>query len=195
MQKSINNFRNPGLYISDRKMVRTVLNNLFEGVIITDNSGKFLFFNNVAKKIIGLGSKKIMPSEWKKIYGCYLTDKKTPYLPENLPLARALKGEEVFNEQIFIRNKKKSEGVFISASAVPIKNEEGETIAGAVILRDVTDTMQMNERVKISEKRVTAQLQGIPTPVFIWKKSGDEFILIGFNDAAVKLTDEMINKH
>ncbi len=39
--------------------LETVINSLADGVIITDKEGNFLFFNPVAEKILGIGSRDI----------------------------------------------------------------------------------------------------------------------------------------
>jgi PAS domain-containing protein len=51
--------------------MRAILNSLNEGVIVADQDGKFLLFNPVAERILGIGPRDIQPSEWTSVYGCY----------------------------------------------------------------------------------------------------------------------------
>ena len=106
-------------FIKGRDPLQAVLNSLTDGVIVSDMKGEFLFFNPAAEKILGIGSRDIAQSNWTSVYGCYRTDKTTPYPSEELPLARAIRGEEIVDEHIFIRNPERTEGVWISISASP----------------------------------------------------------------------------
>ncbi len=128
--------------IREIETVFATLNSLSEGMIITDKDGKFIFFNPVATKILGIGLKNITPEKWTSVYGCYYPDKRTPYPPEKLPLALAINGESIHDDRIFIRNPEKPEGVFISVDASPVRNSQGSIIGGSVIFRDISDTIK-----------------------------------------------------
>ena len=118
---------------------RVALDSLAEGVIIADQDGKFLSFNPMAEKILGIGSIDLSPDEWSTVYGCFQRDQVTPYSPEQLPLARAIRGEQVIEEVIFIRNAEQPDGVWISASGTPLMDTAGLVRGGVVILRDITE--------------------------------------------------------
>lgn len=130
------------------KTLRTILNSLAEGVIISDKDGKFLFFNHVAKKILGRGPKNVLRTDWTSVYGCYYPDKVTPYPSEQLPLARAIRGEKIANELLFIKNPRKPEGIFISVSASPLRDPSGSVLGGTIIFRDITEIKQHEERLQ-----------------------------------------------
>ncbi len=87
-------------------------------------------------------------TNWSLVYGCYKRDKITRYPTEQLPLTRALKGEEVKDELIFIKNSKQSNGIWISISASPLRDESGTIMSGIIIFRDVTERRQDLEELK-----------------------------------------------
>lgn len=118
---------------------RVAIDSLAEGVIIADQDGKFLSFNPIAEKILGIGSRAVSPDEWTSVYGCFQRDQVTPYPPEQLPLARAIRGERVIEEVIFIRNSEQPDGVWISASGTPLMDAVGSVRGGVVILRDISE--------------------------------------------------------
>ena len=130
------------------KTQRAVLNSLAEGVIITDKGGKFLFFNQAAERILGIGSKNASPAEWASVYGCYYPDKITLYPPEQLPLAQAMRGKVISSELVFIKNSERPKGVYISISASPLKGTDGLVSGGTIVFRDVTESMQNEEQLK-----------------------------------------------
>ncbi|OGO18180.1 MAG: hypothetical protein A2Z14_18970 [Chloroflexi bacterium RBG_16_48_8] len=119
-------------------ILRAILNSLAEGVIVADQEGRFMFFNPAAERILGIGSKSISLEEWTGVYGCFRTDRITPYPSMELPLARSIRGETVLDEVIFIRNSEQLEGIWISTSSNPLFDSKGEVNGGVVIFREVT---------------------------------------------------------
>jgi len=120
-------------------ILRSILIGLAEGVIVADMEGRFTFFNPAAERILGIGLKSITLEEWTEVYGCFRTDKKTPYPSMDLPLARSIRGETVLDEVIFIRNSEQPEGIWISTSSNPLFNSRGEVDGGVVIIREVIE--------------------------------------------------------
>ena len=122
----------------ENNILHSVINSLSEGVIVADETGRFLFFNPAAQKILGIGSQNVPVDEWTSLYGCYYPDKITPFPSDQLPLVRAIRNETVMDEILFIRNEKKPHGIYINISASPIHNSHGEIRGGVVIFRDIT---------------------------------------------------------
>jgi PAS domain S-box-containing protein len=124
-------------------ILRATFKSLSAGIIVCDPQGTFVFSNPEAERILGMLPEAVSPSEWTPGYGCYCADMVTPYPPERLPLARAMRGEEVLHELIFIQNPRQSAGVWISASARPFTDRAG-TIRGAVVVfHDITDAQDV----------------------------------------------------
>lgn len=141
-------------FIDTKESLEAVLNSLTDGVIVANLKGEFMFFNPAAAKILGMGSRKITQSNWASVYGCYKVDRITPYPSKQLPLARAIRGEEIIDELIFIKNPKRKKGVWISISASPLKNKNGELYGGIIIFRDVTKIVKEHNRLKLFESGV-----------------------------------------
>ncbi|MCJ7553802.1 MAG: PAS domain S-box protein, partial [Ignavibacteriaceae bacterium] len=178
----------------ENKTLRTILDSLAEGVVVADKDGKFLFTNPVAKKLVGVGQKDVNPTEWASAYGTYYSDGITPYPSQHLPLARAIKGEEVANEIIFIKNPEQPDGLYINVSASPLKDAEDSVKGGTIIIRDITDSKLAEMELKKSEERLKAVFKGFPIPSYIWQRIEDDFILIDHNDAADVFTNGLIKK-
>ena len=49
---------------TDADAVKAVIESMIDGVVVVNRDGKFLFFNRVAEKILGMGSIDSPPSEW-----------------------------------------------------------------------------------------------------------------------------------
>ena len=84
--------------------------------------------------------------EWAEIYGTYYPDRKTPMKTEDLPLIRAIfGGESTDEEDLFIRNQNRPEGVYIRVSGRPLLDGVGGVRGGVIIFRDVTEHLLAEE--------------------------------------------------
>lgn len=171
--------------------MRAILNSLNEGVIVADQDGKFLLFNPVAERILGIGPRDIQPSEWTSVYGCYRTDKVTPFPPEELPLTRAILGEEVNDELIFIRNPEQPEGVWISVSSGPMLDATGSAIGGVVLFGDVTQRQDALEKYA----RFARAVEQTADSIIITDKNGIiEYVNPGFEATTGYSREEALGK-
>jgi PAS domain-containing protein/ActR/RegA family two-component response regulator len=135
-----------------RQVLQFILASIPDGVVVADSTGKFLLFNPAAEAITGMGLTDSRPNEWSQIYGCYLPDKVTPFPTDELPLVRAIRGEEVNDVEIFLRNAIVPEGLSITVSARPVLDESGTCIGGVVVFRDITQRKRVEEfRDEVSE--------------------------------------------
>ncbi|MCJ8165531.1 PAS domain-containing protein [Pontibacter sp. E15-1] len=128
--------------------LKTVIANIGEGVIVANRQGKFILFNKNAEEILGVGAAEVSIPDWTSAYGVYKLDGKTVFPPEELPLARALKGEITDSVEMLIKNERYPNGRYISVTGRPIKNEEGEITAGVVDFRDVTQIKLLEQTIK-----------------------------------------------
>ncbi len=119
-------------------LMESIFNSISDGVVVADANGDFTIFNPSAEKIIGLGAVETTPDEWSDNYGLFFPDRVTPFPSDELPLALALRGETSDDIEMFVRNPKVPDGVFISVSGRPIRDETGTDKGGVAVFRDVT---------------------------------------------------------
>ena len=120
------------------QLTNTIFNSISDGVIAADASGTFTIFNPSAERILGIGPIDKPIDKRSEHYGLFFPDKETLFPANELPLARALKGQASDEVEMFVRNPKVPEGVFISVSGRPLQGEEGIEKGGVVVFRDVT---------------------------------------------------------
>ena len=125
------------------ELMETTFNSISDAVIIADETGEPIYVNPSVKRIAGTD---IHPNKWPEQYGFFHLDRETPIKPEDRPLYRAVfHGEITENEDIFIRNENRPDGVYLRMNACPLRNETGEIRGGVVTFRDVTDQMIAEE--------------------------------------------------
>lgn len=173
----------------DSAAERIALDSLADGVIIADQDGRFLSFNPMAERILGIGSRDVSPQEWTTVYGCYYKDQVTPYPPDQLPLARAIRGEQVTEEVIFIRNPEQPDGVWISVSSTPLMDPAGLVHGGVVILRDITEHQRAIEKAM----QLAMAVEQTADSILITDKQGViEYVNPGFEATTGYSRDEAI---
>lgn len=123
---------------SSAKLLQDVLDSLTDGVVVADLQGRFVQFNPAAERILGLGPLGVPSSEWSPSYGCFREDMVTPFPSEELPLARAIKGETVHDCAVYVRHAGVPGGVWLSINASPIRDEAGRLAGGVAVFRDET---------------------------------------------------------
>lgn len=157
----------PALLQKNTEIFKTALNSLSDGLVISDLSGQFLLFNPAAEKILGVGARSLNPSEWADAYGCFLPDKVTPFPADRLPLIRALQGEKIDDELIYIKNPEQPSGKWISVSGKPLMDEKRAVCGGMVIFRDISERKITEESLYTTSLRLSALTENQQSGILI----------------------------
>jgi PAS domain S-box-containing protein len=128
-----------------KDMLQLILASVADGVVVADTNGKFLLFNAAAERFIGIGAVDASPDQWSHQYGSFLPDGVTLFPAEELPLVRAMRGQNVDDVELFIRNPNVPEGRLLSITGRPLKGEDGSLKGGVVVLHDITERKRAEE--------------------------------------------------
>jgi len=71
----------------------------------------------------------------------------------------------------------------------------GEVVGYRGILIDITERKRNEVAVRLSEERFRALYRGSPLPTYTWQWNGADFVLIDYNEAACKITDDEIRSY
>lgn len=149
-----------------QQLLRSALTALAEGVCIVDAGGTLVHSSPYAEQLFGAGGMAPAPSQEKSPW-LFHSDEQTPFPIDQLPIAQALKGEEVREVDMFIRNENVPQGRHVRCDGIPLRDEQGLIIGGMSLVRNVDKARRSEEekRGKLNEeleRRIaerTAQLE------------------------------------
>ena len=157
LEKTIGELREQG------ELMEAMFNSVSDGVVVTDTEGEFLFVNPRAEKMVGMGATDTPSDQWSETYGTYYPDGERLFPSEELPLARAMRGEPVDDVELLIRNQERPEGVNISVSARPLLDGGDVLKGGMIVLRDITALKRTETELKQTVHRLQIQARLMET--------------------------------
>ena len=125
----------------DGRLLHVILEQMAEGVLVAERSGKFKYFNPQAEALLG-SRPSLKPEQWTRHYGTHSLDEDgvlqpTPY--HRVPMYRALRGERVDNEELFLKRPDPRDGIWLSVNSRPLQSESGEALGAVSVCRDITN--------------------------------------------------------
>jgi PAS domain S-box-containing protein len=128
-------------------MLRSVLDNMAEGLIAADRDGRFLIWNDAAKKLMGGDATNLPIEQWSPHYQVFLPDGTTPYPPDRLPLVLALRGESV-KVELIVQHPETLGQRFIEVAARPLSDGQGSLCGGVAVLHDITQRIESEGQIR-----------------------------------------------
>ncbi len=125
---------------SDAGFLESVLGHFPDGVVVADGWGNCLYVNEAAETILGLDIREHPVSDWAGVYGLCLPDTVTPYPADQLPLAKAIRGEDVPETEVYVKNTEVPLGRWIGMKSRSMGDATGVARGGVVVMRDITSS-------------------------------------------------------
>jgi eukaryotic-like serine/threonine-protein kinase len=126
------------------EVLRSVLNGMSAGVLGADVEGRLILINSAAERMIGRPAEATLASIRSAIE-FYRPDESSPCDAHDLPVTRAIRGEEVNDEKLLIRRIGADDGIWASANARPLRDESGRLRGGVVLFHDITERKRAEE--------------------------------------------------
>jgi PAS domain S-box-containing protein len=141
-----------------------VLESIAEGLVVCDADGQILDFNPAALRMHGF-----MPGdpprghfrdvgELIEVHGI----DGEPVPSDERPMARALRGESVVDEEYRLRTRGNGREWIASVNAIPVRDAGGRVVFGVVTLRDITERKRDEEALRRASQRLRSHLENTP---------------------------------
>jgi signal transduction histidine kinase len=104
--------------------------------------------------MFGTGATDTTSAEWSERYGLLLPDTVTPFPAADLPLSRALRGEETNHVEMFVRHAGKPDGAWVLINGRPLLGDDGRPRGGVIVCREITERKTAEERLRLQNVRL-----------------------------------------
>ncbi|MCA9790537.1 MAG: PAS domain S-box protein [Candidatus Eremiobacteraeota bacterium] len=145
---------------AENRLLRAVFENFREALLVADPEGRFLLWNSKAEQYLGKPLRDLAPEDWSREYRLSLPDG-SPFPSEQLPLVRALRGEEPAEfESVLVQSDSIPGGVWLSVSGFPLRSE-GELLGGAVCYRPAAEPHDLLDRLTRQASLLSSWRDGV----------------------------------
>lgn len=127
-----------------RAQLNTLLENLKEGVLIANPSGRVLMTNDAARDILGFGDEDLSTVAALDSPEAHDLDG-TPLGREAHPLMRALRGEQFMDYEV-LRVRPNGERRRVVSTGTSVRDDSGNIALAIVVFRDVTELRRLEQQ-------------------------------------------------
>ena len=145
--------------IDRQKELTQYLEAFQEGVIVLNTDKQLVYVNQAAQRLLTIAptESSLYLSDLVKLFHLAHADSKQPFLPEDIPLNRALKGEIVSTDNMLLETKHGSR--IIASHARPLFSRDDELIGAISVFRDVTEANRKEQELQQARTIAEQSLQ------------------------------------
>jgi PAS domain S-box-containing protein len=143
------------------ELLSAVLSSISDGVIVVDEQGSLLLENPAASALLGKSAAGAPVDAWPDYFGLFRSGTAVALPADDLPLARAMRGEDGGDIEISVRNRERSDGAIVAMSADPLA-ASGRQRGAVAVLHDITEQRHVTADLQASEERLRLLLDGAP---------------------------------
>jgi len=149
----------------DEDLLHAALASIAEGMIVCDTEGRIVHLNAPVLAMHGQGAVEWRLDQWAEGFGLYFADGRNKIPQDQLPLARALRGEHVDGMEICVRAQGAPGPTWHESSARPIRAKDGTLRGAVVVFRDITERRrhehEIGLRLNAEAERLAAEAQRV----------------------------------
>ena len=158
---------------------RGILEQASDAILVAAADGRIVIANAAASVMLGYAFDELLGLRLSDIVSA--EDLAAP----EARMATLESGGRLLSERTFLRKDGTTIVVELSTTMLPDGSFQG-------IARDITPRRRAERALRDSERRLRAMFMAIPVPTYAWQRSGDDFVLTDYNDAANELTEGRI---
>jgi len=100
-----------------------LVNNMPHSLLVANRDGQLTFCNKIIEPTFGGSIQKVLNKSWIDKFEIYKVDKSYQYTIEDMPIARAIRGEMLVGEKMRIKSLVNNDEVYTRMCAYPIELE------------------------------------------------------------------------
>lgn len=127
-----------------------ILDNIGEGVIVTDADQVVLLYNHMAAEIFGSSQSEYF-SQWAKAFEIFESDGKALFPAQNLPLEKAVRGEDTEEQELKMIRLSDNAVKWVKVNGRFIVDEGNHVVAAVATIREFTRQKQLEQTLRDTE--------------------------------------------
>ena len=151
---------------NEKSFIKAILDNMREGVVACDNNGTLTFFNEASINFHGRTHENSRFPDWPTAFKLYHPDGEKLMQPEDVPLYKALRGEQVKDTEMLVCSPDGTK-YMLSVNGQPIFDDNGDKKGAVLVMHNVTKRKKAEEELRKSHDFYLTILQDFPA--LIWR--------------------------
>ena len=148
---------------AQNSLMDAVFNSISDGIIVANKEGQYVLVNKTAKEIAGKEVEDTHFREASEKFGLFDPETRQLYPTDELPIARALRGEYAENIEILRHSEQLPRAVHMSISARPIYDENGVVTGAVAAILDISRFKETEARLEVTNDQLTVQTRLLHT--------------------------------
>ena len=155
------------------QLMKAVFDSMFDGFVVLSLTGEVLFTNPSIRQMFGIESPEQSITRWSEVYTIFYPDEQTPVPVDQVLSTSIFRGMALRDEEFFVRNNQRGEGIHVRASSLPLFDESQGVVAWVTVVRDITQDRLAAIQLKKTMEELQNQVQLTDT---IFNSIGDGVI-------------------
>lgn len=139
--------------MANEEKLELILENINEGVIVTDEKKEVMLANYVANEMFGIQNNDKINGSLTDRFELYFPDEKTIFPSQLLPLEKALNGEPTNDVDIVLWDPEQRERRRVLMSGRPLVDPQNKVVAAVVTVKDISRYKQLEEELQETEQK------------------------------------------
>lgn len=185
-------------------ITHSILHSMAGAVVVADLDERLILINPAAQDLFGLDPTAVIGQGYMGAINLYRPDQVTSYLPEERPMWRALRGEQINGFIAFVPMDNEGGGIWVSANASPLFDNAGAPVGGVVVFHDISELRRRDEE-SVRQARLLQEQAGLldlardailarttDDVITYWNRSAEKLYHYSREEALGKVSHELL---
>lgn len=147
--------------LAELRLLQSVLDSMGDALVVVSTDLRVVLCNPAARLLFTDNLLDMRLEQWTDRYEMWLADKTTPISDAERPLGRAVQGETVDLEDVYVVDTATDQDVWLSITTRPIYDEYGIVQGAFGVFRDITARKRAEEEMRFLNRAMASASEGI----------------------------------